>query len=162
MRNLYRAPPRPGKGKGHPAKRGGVGWAIRKRNDETDDGSGWLYVLTGMGGPSCDVIVVGQTRNHPSARAWQILKRNLVKHWFDSRVIGNRHKSEPPQLWASRSTDRKRDDRRIHRLLVDDYFAREEEGGQPEIAIDLVTALRVMAEVTAELPTRFSLIPPEK
>jgi hypothetical protein len=156
MRNLYRAPPRPGKGKVHPAKRGGVGWAAKKRNDEADDGSGWVYLLTGMGGRSCDQVVMGQTRNHPAIRAMQIQSRNKVAHWSDSRLIDERHRSDPPQLWACQCPDRRTAAAAIHRLLVEDYFAREEAGdtSQPSLA----TILRVMEQVTGELPLRFSLI----
>lgn len=158
MRNLYRAVPRPGKGKGlHPAKKGGYGWAKKKRNDEADTGMGWIFVLTGLGGLGCDQIKIGTTRNHPVLQAIALQHANFTRHWTDEREIRAKHRIDPPQLWASFTDDRWASKLRMSRLFVSGYA----EEGQ-DVPMDLEAILRAMGEATGQTPTRLSLTSPEK
>lgn len=150
MRNLYRAVPRPGTGKRPLYGKGSKAWETRARNNESDDGSGWVFVVTGLGGLACDRIHVGQTRNHPSFSAITLHKANLVTHWAHYREIEAHHRLVPRQLWAVPVPDRRAAKLRMSQMLI------EEGVTDPNLA----AVLRVMGAVTGIEPARFSLIPP--
>jgi hypothetical protein len=143
---------RPGTGRGHPGRRGGVGWEIRRQNSAADDGSGFVYAFSGMGGLAGDVIKTGHTRNHPAVRAQVIFHANLSAHWRHERAIRSAHRSNPPQLWACHVPDRRAAERAIHQRLL------EADTG----AIDLGTVLAAMTEVTGHAPERYSLVVPPR
>lgn len=153
-RQRYRPHPRPGKGNGAhpPTNRGSVGWTTKQRNDATDTGAGYVFVLSGMGGAACDQIQFGTTRNHPAVRAVWLQNANLTKHWADERTIRAKHRANPPQLWACFVPDRKATKARISQALVGGYSDSE---GRDVPLPDLATVLNAMGEVTGSATVRF-------
>lgn len=126
-----------------------MAWYSPSRRRQKDDGQGWVYALTRMGGLECNLIKVGQTRYPPEQRARHVLSRALwITHKVNAPALLALHEANHPELWASRATSRWTAERESLRLL------RQYSKGQEVFLTDLPVVLSAIAEATGNVPKK--------